>query len=66
MATHVKPIETLDVVAVALLQNTGELVLIDVREPEEYAAERRDRLRLLDFSVLKSQLDSPCVWSTVG
>lgn len=40
MATHVKPIETLDAVAVALLQNTGELVLIDVREPAEYAVER--------------------------
>jgi rhodanese-related sulfurtransferase len=40
MATHVKPIETLDAAAVALLQNAGELLLIDVREPAEYAAER--------------------------
>lgn len=40
MATQVKPIETLDAAAVALLQNAGELLLIDVREPAEYAAER--------------------------
>ena len=40
MATHEKPIETLDAAAVALLQTAGELLLIDVREPAEYAAER--------------------------
>lgn len=33
-------IETLDAVDVTTLQNAGKLLLIDVREPPEYAAER--------------------------
>jgi rhodanese-related sulfurtransferase len=40
MTTQIKPIETLDAAAVALLQTAGEVVLIDVREPAEYAVER--------------------------
>ena len=34
------PIETLDAAEVATLLNAGKLLLIDVREPAEYASER--------------------------
>ena len=34
------PIETLDATEVATLLSAGKLLLIDVREPSEYAAER--------------------------
>jgi rhodanese-related sulfurtransferase len=40
MTTHVTPIETLDAAEVARLLNAGKLLLIDVREPSEYASER--------------------------
>lgn len=40
MSTHGTPIETLEASEVALLLSVGKLVLIDVREPMEYAAER--------------------------
>jgi 3-mercaptopyruvate sulfurtransferase SseA len=38
MTTHVTPIETLDAAEVARLLNAGKLLLIDVREPSEYAS----------------------------
>lgn len=34
------PIETLDPIEVSLLLNAGKILLIDVREPSEYASER--------------------------
>ena len=40
MTTRGIPIETLDVAEVARLRDAGRLVLIDVREPSEYASER--------------------------
>jgi rhodanese-related sulfurtransferase len=40
MTKHITPIETLDPAEVARLLRAGKLLLIDVREPEEYAAER--------------------------
>jgi rhodanese-related sulfurtransferase len=40
MTTHVTPIKTLDPAEVARLQIAGKLLLIDVREPTEYASER--------------------------
>ena len=39
MTKHITPIETLDPAEIALLLHAGKLLLIDVREPEEYAAE---------------------------
>lgn len=40
MTTHVTPIQTLNAAEVARLLNAGKLLLIDVREPAEYASER--------------------------
>jgi rhodanese-related sulfurtransferase len=40
MPTHGIPIDTLDVAEVARLKDAGKLLLIDVREPSEYASER--------------------------
>ena len=40
MTKHMTTIETLDPAEIALLLHAGKLLLIDVREPEEYAAER--------------------------
>ena len=40
MSTQSNPIETLPPADVAQLLKTGKLLLIDVREPTEYAAER--------------------------
>ena len=40
MTTHLKPIETLDVAEVARLLKAGRMLLVDVREPAEYASER--------------------------
>jgi rhodanese-related sulfurtransferase len=40
MTQHVSPIETLNATEVARLLNAGKLLLIDVREPTEYASER--------------------------
>jgi rhodanese-related sulfurtransferase len=40
MTTHAAPIETLNVAEVARLLDAGKLLLIDVREPTEYASER--------------------------
>ena len=40
MTKHITPIETLDPAEVTRLLHAGKLLLIDVREPEEYAAER--------------------------
>lgn len=40
MTKHTTPIETLDPAEIALLLHAGKLLLIDVREPEEYAVER--------------------------
>jgi rhodanese-related sulfurtransferase len=40
MTTHATSIETLSAVEVARLLNAHKLLLIDVREPTEYAAER--------------------------
>jgi len=40
MSTQSNPIETLPPGDVARLLKTGQLLLIDVREPAEYAAER--------------------------
>ena len=40
MTKHIAPIETLDPAEIALLLHAGKLLLIDVREPEEYASER--------------------------
>ncbi len=40
MSPQSHPIETLAPVEVARLLNTGKLLLIDVREPTEFAAER--------------------------
>ena len=40
MTKHITPIETLDPAEVARLLHAGKLLLIDVREPAEYAAER--------------------------
>jgi rhodanese-related sulfurtransferase len=40
MTTCTTPIETLDVVEVARLVRDGKLLLIEVREPAEYASER--------------------------
>ena len=40
MSTHSTPIETLNPAEVARLLRAGKLLLIDVREPTEYASER--------------------------
>jgi rhodanese-related sulfurtransferase len=40
MSKQKSPIETLDAIEVAKLLNAGKLLLIDVREPTEYASER--------------------------
>src|ERR1700682_6352483 len=40
MTQHAAPIETLDAAEVATLLNAGKILLIDVREPAEYASER--------------------------
>lgn len=40
MTTPEMPIETLDAAQVARLLNAGQLLLIDVRKPAEYASER--------------------------
>jgi rhodanese-related sulfurtransferase len=40
MTKHLTPIETLDPAEIARLLHAGMLLLIDVREPEEYAVER--------------------------
>lgn len=40
MTKHSIPIETLEPAEVARLLNVGKLLLIDVREPTEYASER--------------------------
>ncbi len=40
MSQHSKLIETLDPAEVARLLKAGKILLIDVREPAEYAAER--------------------------
>jgi len=40
MTKHSSPIETLEPGEVALLLHAGKLLLIDVREPAEYEAER--------------------------
>jgi rhodanese-related sulfurtransferase len=40
MITHAAPIETLNTAEVARLLNAHKLLLIDVREPAEYASER--------------------------
>ncbi len=40
MSTHATPIETLDPLAVSRLLDDGRILLIDVREPAEYAVER--------------------------
>jgi rhodanese-related sulfurtransferase len=40
MTKHSSPIETLDAPEVARLLHAGKLLLIDVREPPEYASER--------------------------
>jgi rhodanese-related sulfurtransferase len=40
MTTHPIPIETLEPAEVARLLRSGKILLIDVREPSEYASER--------------------------
>jgi rhodanese-related sulfurtransferase len=40
MSTQTAAVETLNPADVARLLHTGKLLLIDVREPEEYASER--------------------------
>lgn len=40
MTTHPTPIETLEPAEVARLLRSGKILLIDVREPSEYASER--------------------------
>ena len=40
MSQHPMPIDTLEPAEVARLLKAGKLLLIDVREPSEYAAER--------------------------
>ncbi len=40
MTKHVAAIENLDPAEIASLLHDGKLLLIDVREPEEYASER--------------------------
>jgi len=40
MNNQPSPIETLDAAAVAQLLQAGRILLVDVREPAEYAAER--------------------------
>jgi rhodanese-related sulfurtransferase len=40
MTQHVAPIDTLDPAEVARLLNAGKILLVDVREPAEYASER--------------------------
>lgn len=41
MTKHNPPIETMDPAEVARLLHAGKLLLIDVREPAAYSAERR-------------------------
>jgi len=40
MTKHAAPIDTLEPAEVARLLNSGKVLLIDVREPSEYASER--------------------------
>ena len=40
MSQHLQPIETLEPAEVARLLKAGKILLIDVREPAEYASER--------------------------
>lgn len=37
MTKHITPIDTLEPTEIALLLHAGKVLLIDVREPEEYA-----------------------------
>jgi len=50
MTKHTTPIETLDPAEIALLLHAGKLLLIDVREPEEYAIERSSGALLYPLS----------------
>ena len=40
MSQHLQPVETLEPAEVARLLKAGKILLIDVREPAEYASER--------------------------
>jgi rhodanese-related sulfurtransferase len=40
MTKHAAPIDTLEPAEVARLLKSGKILLIDVREPSEYASER--------------------------
>ena len=50
------PIETLDATAVAGLMKSGKALLIDVREPSEYAAERIAGALLYPLSTFDAKL----------
>src|SRR5258708_36036360 len=54
MTKHVAPIDTLDPAEVALLLNAGKLLLIDVREPAEYASERIQGALLYPLSTFEA------------
>src|SRR5271157_4973009 len=62
MTKHITPIETLDPAEVARLLHAGKLLLIDVREPAEYEAERIAGALLYPLSTFDAALlpdDSP-------
>ncbi len=59
MSQHVSKIETLDPTEVARLQEAGKVLLIDVREPAEFAAERIQGALLYPLSTFNAGLLPP-------
>ena len=65
MTKHVTPIENLDPAEIALLLHAGKLLLIDVREPEEYASERIPGALLYPLSYIRRR-DTTRRWPATG
>src|SRR3984893_13816087 len=54
MTQHVAPIDTLNPDEVARLLNAGKILLVDVREPAEYASERIQGALLYPLSTFEA------------
>ena len=59
MSQHAPKVETLEPTDVARLLDAGKLLLIDVREPPEYAAERIQGALLYPLSTFNANLLPP-------
>jgi rhodanese-related sulfurtransferase len=59
MNHHEAKVETLDVTEVARLLEAGKLLLVDVREPAEFAAERIQGALLYPLSTFDAKLLPP-------